>query len=132
MKRWLWRVVGGLAAVAIVATVAGVFVVRSQWFFDYVKTRIVDEARRATGARVEMEKFSFDWTAMQARVDGFTLHGKESAEEAPLAQGDLDSGEERGPAVVGCAEAAGEHHHLPGRHEQFSGTGQGNAAAVVG
>ena len=84
MMRWLWRSIGVLAAVVVLAVVAGVFVVRSQWFFDYVKTRIVEEARRATGGQVEMERFSFDWRTLQARVDGFTLRGKEAATDAPL------------------------------------------------
>ncbi len=84
MKRWVWRIAGGLAVVAILIAVTGVLVIRSQWFFDYVRTRIIEEARRATGAQVEMAGFSFDWKTMRARVDGFVLHGKEGPNDAPL------------------------------------------------
>lgn len=84
MKLWVWRISGGLAAVAMLFAIAGVLLVRSQWFFDYLKTRIVEEARRATGGQVEMRAFHFDWTKMRARIDGFVLHGTEASTEAPL------------------------------------------------
>jgi len=84
MKRRLWRGAAVLAGLLIVAAVAGIFVLRSAWFLDYLKQGIIDQAQRATGAKVEIGGLSFDWSTLRARVDGFVLHGKEPVEEAPL------------------------------------------------
>ncbi len=84
MKRILWRIAAVLAGLLIVAVVAGIFVLRSAWFLDYLKQGIIDQAQRATGAKVEIGGLSFDWSTLRARVDGFVLHGKEPVEEAPL------------------------------------------------
>jgi translocation and assembly module TamB len=86
MKRRLWRIAAVLAGLLLVALVAGVLVLRSAWFLERLRQGIVDEAQRATGAKVEIGALSFDWSTLRARVGRFVLHGKESAEEAPLLQ----------------------------------------------
>ncbi|MEP6963564.1 MAG: hypothetical protein ABI995_15900, partial [Acidobacteriota bacterium] len=84
MKRRLWQGALGLAALLVLASIAGLLVVRSAWFLDYLRGRIVEEAQRATGAQVEIGGLSVDWTGLHARVDRFVLHGKEPAGEDPL------------------------------------------------
>ncbi|MEO5922918.1 MAG: translocation/assembly module TamB domain-containing protein [Bryobacteraceae bacterium] len=86
MKRKLWRIAAVLAALLSLAVVAGVFVLRSAWFLDYLRQSIIEQAQRATGAKVEIGGLYFDWTTLRARVDNFVLHGKEPAGEAPLLQ----------------------------------------------
>ena len=73
-----------LAALLVLASIAGVLIVRSDRFHQYIQRRIVEEAERATGGRVELGGFSFDARKLTAEVHGFVLHGKESAAEPPL------------------------------------------------
>ena len=83
MTRRVIRVAGGAAAIALIAG-AGLLVLQSRWFYDRVRERIVAAAAEATGGRVEVDGFSFDWRRMRAEVRGFTIHGKESKEKPPL------------------------------------------------
>src|SRR5207253_5322682 len=64
--------------------IVGIQTVRSAWFADYVRRRVISVAEESTGGRAELASFSFDWTHLRARVTGFVLHGKEPAGEAPL------------------------------------------------
>src|SRR5258706_13509941 len=76
-----------LAAAAIllvVCAVAALLVVRSGWFREKVRQRIVTEVESATGGRVEVGNFSFKWETLTAKISPFVLHGTEAAAEAPL------------------------------------------------
>jgi translocation and assembly module TamB len=85
LRRILLWTLAALAVVLALAFITGVLIVRSDRFHQYVQRRIVEEAERATGARVELGGFSFDTKNLTAEVHGFILHGKESASEPPLA-----------------------------------------------
>jgi translocation and assembly module TamB len=74
----------GLASFAILVTIAGLIVIQTPWFRDKVRDRIVYEVEQATGGRVELRSFDFDWHTLTAEVRGFTVHGTEGAGEAPL------------------------------------------------
>jgi translocation and assembly module TamB len=74
-----------VAAVVLMAT-AGLLAVQSRWFHDRVRDRIVATVEEATGGRVEIESFRFDWRRMRAEIRGFTIHGKEAIEKPPLAR----------------------------------------------
>ncbi|MFN7997233.1 MAG: translocation/assembly module TamB domain-containing protein [Bryobacteraceae bacterium] len=84
--RWLWIALGGLTALALVVAVTGVLILRSDWFRDKVRRRIVAEVEKATGGRADIESFYFDWGHMQARVDRLVLHGTEPPDAPPLFQ----------------------------------------------
>lgn len=78
-----------LAAAAIllvVCAVAALLVVRSGWFRELVRARIVTEIESATGGRVEVGNFSFKWETLTAKVSPLVLHGTEPASDAPLLQ----------------------------------------------
>ncbi len=67
------------------ALVLGVFVlIRSDWFYNKVREKIVTTAENATGGRVELNSFRFDWKQLRAYVTGFTLHGTEPEGSTPL------------------------------------------------
>ena len=74
----------GLALLLLLIAVVGVTVVRSQWFYGKVRERIVFETERATGGRVAINSFSFDWSTLTATIRGFTVHGTEVATGPPL------------------------------------------------
>ncbi len=73
-----------LSILSVAAMVAGILVLRSGWFRERVRERIIAEMERATGGRAELGSFSFDWTTLVATVSPLVLHGTESAAEPPL------------------------------------------------
>src|SRR5579862_5541530 len=82
LKRVVLWTAAALLVLLVLGTIAGVLVLRSDRFRVYVQHRIVEELEKATGGRVELGRVSFDWT--HVTVDGFVLHGKESADDPPL------------------------------------------------
>ena len=83
-KRIFLRVVGTLAALVLLAGIAAIFVVQSAWFYDKVRQRIIGTVETATGGRVELGSFRFDWQHMRAEMHEFVLHGTEPADKPPL------------------------------------------------
>src|ERR1017187_8525141 len=67
-KRIFLRVVGALAALVLLAGIAAIFVVQSDWFYDKVRQRIIGTVETATGGRVELGSFRFDWQHMLAGI----------------------------------------------------------------
>src|SRR5207249_1397220 len=45
---------------------------------------LIAEVQDATGGRVEVASFAFDWTHLRADVTNFVIHGTEAPSEAPL------------------------------------------------
>jgi translocation and assembly module TamB len=86
--RRIAAVAGGLAAVLLVLALSAALVLRSGWFREKVRQRIVAEVEKATGGRVEIGAFQFDWKMLRAEVDGFVLHGSEPANAPPLFRAD--------------------------------------------
>ena len=68
----------------VIAGLAGLVVVQSGWFHEYVRQRIISEIERATGARVEVGRFSFRGPTLTATVAPLVLHGREPAGDPPL------------------------------------------------
>jgi translocation and assembly module TamB len=83
MKRWLRRA-AFLALFILIAAGALFFLIRTEWLANVVREKIIDTATRASGARVEIGRFSFNPGTLQARVDRLLLHGTENASETPL------------------------------------------------
>ncbi len=79
---------GGIVLLLLIVVVAGLTIVRSQWFHDKVRDRIVTEVEKSTGGRVDISRFDFDWRTLTAKVSGFTIHGSEPAAGPPLLHAD--------------------------------------------
>src|SRR3954447_9699438 len=87
MTRFRKVALGSLAVIAILlvaSAISGLLVVRSGWFRERIRERIVSEIENATGGRAELGNFSFDWERLTATVSPFVLHGTEPAGESPL------------------------------------------------
>ena len=82
--RVLARIVVTLAILISVSLLAVVLVLRSGWFQEKIRNRIISEIEHATGTRVEMGSFRFDEEHMTAIVSPLVIHGTEPAGEAPL------------------------------------------------
>ena len=83
-KRLVWTFLISCAAVLVAVAIGAVLILQSSWFYNKVRERIIAEAQKATGGRVELESFRFDWHRLRAEVQGFTLHGKEPGDRPPL------------------------------------------------
>lgn len=78
----------GAACLGIAALGTGVLALQSQWFRNKVRDRIVSVTERASGGRVEIGNFSYDWRNLTAEVSPFVLHGTEPASAVPLLRAD--------------------------------------------
>jgi translocation and assembly module TamB len=81
-------VAGSLAALLLLAGGAAVVVLRSGWFREQVRVRLVSAVETATGGRVAIGSFAFDWRGPRAEIRDFTLHGTEPAGKPPLLHAD--------------------------------------------
>ena len=59
-------------------------VVQTDWFRNFVRQKIITATEEATGGRVEIGSFSFDWTKLRVIVIGFVIHGNEPAGSPPF------------------------------------------------
>lgn len=84
LGRVLLRILAALVLLAGVCALTGVLVFRSGWFYEAVHRRMVAEVEKATGARVEIGNYVFDWKKLEVRVGPVVLHGRESAGEPPF------------------------------------------------
>ena len=84
----LWWSAGGALLLCLVVVATGIVVVRSAWFQEMVRDRIVSEVERATGGRTEIGSFRFNWHTMTAEVAPFVLHGTEPSTAPPLFRAD--------------------------------------------
>ena len=80
--------VAGSLLLLLMVVVTGIVTVQSSWFYNKVRERIVSVTEAATGGRVEISKFTFDWHTLTATVAGFTLHGTEPPNDPPLLHAD--------------------------------------------
>ena len=73
----------------ILAIVVAVFVtVQTDWFKNRIREKIVAATENATGGRVEIGKFNYDWRGLTATVEPFIVHGREPAFSPPFFRAD--------------------------------------------
>jgi translocation and assembly module TamB len=73
-----------ILGLTVLAGVAGLLVVQSGWFRERVRQRVVAEAEKATGGRVEIGSFGLDWRTLTIQLHNFVIHGTEPSGSAPL------------------------------------------------
>ncbi|MEQ1947702.1 MAG: translocation/assembly module TamB domain-containing protein [Bryobacteraceae bacterium] len=84
LRAALKRTAATIAILLFVGGIGGWLVLSSAWFREYVRTRIITTVEEATGGRVEIGTWSFDWTRMTFSMSPFILHGREALGEPPL------------------------------------------------
>jgi translocation and assembly module TamB len=82
--RLAWIVAGSAAALLATFAVTGVLVLRSDWFRERVRRKLVAAVETATGGRVEVGSVTFDWSRLRAAAGSFTIHGTEPPDKPPL------------------------------------------------
>ncbi|HUP03015.1 MAG TPA: translocation/assembly module TamB domain-containing protein [Bryobacteraceae bacterium] len=85
-RRLVATTAASAAALAAGLAVAGALVLRSDWFREQVRRKIVDAASTATGGRVELGSVTFDWRRLHVEARRFTIHGSEPSGKPPLFQ----------------------------------------------
>jgi translocation and assembly module TamB len=85
-KRVILTIAASLAGLVLVLIVASILVLRSTWFANFVREKIIAATEESTGGKVEIASFQFGWTHLTARIRNFVLHGTEPAGSDPLAR----------------------------------------------
>jgi translocation and assembly module TamB len=75
---------GSVILLLLIAVAAGVVVVRSGWLREKIRERVVTEAAKATGGKVEIGALRLDWKTLTAEIDNLTIHGTEPVDRSPL------------------------------------------------
>lgn len=73
-----------LAGLIVLAVIAAVVLVQTDWFREFVRQKIISSVEDATGGRVEVSQFLFDGRRLHAEVRNFVIHGTEPESSAPL------------------------------------------------
>ncbi len=72
-----------LAGLLLVLVVAALIIVRTDRFQNFVRDKIIASTEEATGGKVDLDSFAFDWSR-GATARNFVIHGTEPAGAAPL------------------------------------------------
>jgi translocation and assembly module TamB len=83
-RRW-WKYLVALAGASLLCIVALGIYINTDSFQALVRRRLVAEIERITGGRAEIGSFHTVPFHLQAEVRNITVHGRESADEIPLA-----------------------------------------------
>ncbi len=87
-SRIILLVAACVAAALLVVAAAGIALLRSSWLKQQVRERTVAAIEHATGARVEIQSFDFDWATLTAIFRHLTAHGTEQPGKTPLLTAD--------------------------------------------
>jgi translocation and assembly module TamB len=78
------RVILSLLAVTAVLLAGALVILRSHWFENRVREKLIAVVENASGGRVEIGSFEYDWHGLTATVTSFVLHGNEAPGQPPL------------------------------------------------
>jgi translocation and assembly module TamB len=75
---------GAAILLVAIAVAVGVVMIQSGWLREKIRTRLVEEATKAIGGKVEIGALRLDWQTLTAELDNLVIHGTEPAGAAPL------------------------------------------------
>src|SRR5215831_1627892 len=75
---------GSIVGLLVIVLVAGLVIVQTGWFQNQVRVKIISSIEDATGGKVDIRSFSFDWHRLRAEIQDLVIHGLESADVPPL------------------------------------------------
>jgi len=75
---------GTVALILVIGVVSAIVAFRSGWIREKIRERVVAEAEKATGGKVEIGALQVDWRGLTAEIDNLVIHGTEPAAGAPL------------------------------------------------
>ena len=83
-RKSIWKIAATAVAILCVLALCLVFVLQSNWFRDEVRKRIIAQVETATGGKVEIGKFDYDWRSRTVDLKDFVVHGTETPPADPL------------------------------------------------
>ncbi len=83
-RKSLWKIAAIALAFLCLLSLVTIAILRSGWFRDEVRKRIIAQVQTATGGTVEIGGFDYDWQNLTADLNGFVIHGTEPGSAAPL------------------------------------------------
>jgi translocation and assembly module TamB len=81
---WIWLWFGIPVLILLVAALALYRYAESPEFHERARLFAVAQMERATGGRVELKRIEWNLVRLTFELNGLTIHGKETATEAPL------------------------------------------------
>ena len=84
VRKTLWKTATIVGALLCVLAIALLVVLQSNWFRDELRKLIIKQVETATGGKVEIGGFDYDWRKLTVDLRGFVIHGTEAPAEAPL------------------------------------------------
>ncbi|HYL74039.1 MAG TPA: translocation/assembly module TamB domain-containing protein [Bryobacteraceae bacterium] len=78
----------GVIGLALATFFVALFLVQTDWFKNKVRAKIIDAAETASGGRVEIGSFNYNWHNLTAEVAPFVIHGKEPPNAPPFLRAD--------------------------------------------
>src|SRR4051794_8509845 len=83
-RSFILRLMAAVIVLLAIAALAGFLIVRSGWFREQIRDRVLVKLTRAPGGRADLGHFNFDWSKMTATVDSLVVHGNEGASDPPF------------------------------------------------
>ncbi|HXS98253.1 MAG TPA: translocation/assembly module TamB domain-containing protein [Candidatus Limnocylindrales bacterium] len=83
-RKILAIVAGSIGGLIVLLFLAVIIIVQTSWFRNLVREKIVTAVEDATGGKVDIASFNFEWTHLRAQVRGFVVHGLEPPTAPPL------------------------------------------------
>ena len=78
----------GIMAAVLLAALAGLLVLRSDWFAEKLRAAVISAIETGTGGRAEIGSIQADWSRLRIELRQFVLHGTEPAGKPPLIRAD--------------------------------------------
>jgi translocation and assembly module TamB len=85
-KKAIRVVLIAIPGLSLLLVVAGVLIVHTHTFTQFLLAKIVQQAQQSTGAHIAIQKLDVHWFPFTADVYGVVMHGQEKAGEPPLLQ----------------------------------------------
>jgi translocation and assembly module TamB len=74
----------GLTALIILAATIALVMIRTDWFRETMRRKIIASTEEATGGKVTLGAFDFELSHLRATLTSFVIRGKEAADLAPF------------------------------------------------
>lgn len=82
----LLKAIAAVSALLLITAAVALFILQTAWFKEQVRQRIVTSVQEASGGKVELGGFSYNWETLTASFRQFVIHGTEPSSGPPLFQ----------------------------------------------
>jgi translocation and assembly module TamB len=82
--RTIRNIVIGFGILLVLLSLVGLFAIRTDWFRETVRQKIIASTEEATGGKVDLGSFDFEISHLRAIVRNLVIHGREDIGSAPF------------------------------------------------